>query len=172
VEVRGAPPGTGEGVEALGVVPGAEDGEETSFQDFLSPGAGALDGGWRSVRSAVAVLGPGLASDEVPVPESGAVVFDLRPAGLLLAAPDRILPGGMGRLTLRLPGGRPIPVHRDGGTDFTGSVVEVEPGMLLGPFPAGEWRFEVRLGRVRLPDAVAAARAGRIDVLRVPTRGE
>ena len=172
VAFRGIPAGSVGDVEVLGVTVPAGDGEEVTFQECLAPKGASLEADWRRVRSAVAVLGPDLASDPVPVPDSGAAVFALRPAGLLLAAPDRILPGGMGRLTLRLPGGRPIPVHRDGGTDFTGSVVEVEPGMLLGPLPEGEWRFEVRLGRVRLPDAVAAARAGRIDVLRIPTRGE
>jgi hypothetical protein len=44
---------------------------------------------------------------------------------------------------------------------------EVEAGTVIGPLPEGTYRFEVRLGRQRLPDVVVDVKANRIDVLRI-----
>ncbi|MCK6482130.1 MAG: hypothetical protein L6R43_18875, partial [Planctomycetes bacterium] len=141
------------------------------IEDFgVGPGEEIrLDPGWRRARGVIVVSPPFLASDFLEAPASGPFRAELRPAGLLLLAPEEVFPPALGSLRLRRADGRPISTTGEGGTDYAGSDLEVNvrPGLLLGPFPEGSISFEVRLGGLRLPDARATVRAGRIEVLRI-----
>lgn len=95
----------------------------------------------------------------------------LHPAGHLVVVPDRAVHPDLGGLRLRRKDGGPtLTCSIDGGELRHASAhreVEAEPGLVLGPLPAGEHVFEVRLGLRRLPDATAVVRAHRVEVLRV-----
>ena len=72
---------------------------------------------------------------------------------------------------MRLPGGRPFfySALSDWIVQVQGLYVEATafPGALLGPLPEGTHTFQVRLGGVRLPDATATVKAGRLEILRI-----
>lgn len=145
---------------------GEETGAPSSVEFTGVPRAGAV---------AVAVAPPDLASDPVPVPAAGSLRIALRPGGLLLVAPEEAYPTEFGRLRVRPADGRPFLIWEDdqrgtaeGPAEFaeTGEAV-VSAGAVLGPFPEGRIMFQVRLGGVRLPDATATVKAGRIEVLRI-----
>jgi hypothetical protein len=122
-------------------------------------------------RKAFFTCGPDLVSEMTVLPEAGPAQVRLSPGGLLLVAPEFILDGTLGRLTLRRPDGLPLALNsgaEDGWSLSDASFrPEVGAGTLLGPLPPGAVTFEVRLGGARLPDATAAVRAGRIEVLRI-----
>jgi hypothetical protein len=120
----------------------------------------------------LAVLGTDLVSEVVPLGETEGVNLRLRPAGLLLVAPDALLPEGAGRLTLRRADGGLVLRIADGVLEDAEVELPVGAGTLLGPFPEGPVTFEVRVGGLRLPDATAVVKAGRIEPLRVRTGGE
>ena len=135
--------------------------------DLDGPGPHTLPGAFRNCRSVVAIAGDALASEPATVPASGSVVVAFKPAGILVVVPEEEVPPDVGDLVLRLPGGRLFPV--DGSPQVS---ADVETGARIGPLPAGSYTFEVRLGGVRLPDATATVRAGRLEVLRVRLRRE
>ncbi len=169
VKVEGLPPGR-EG-RVYGIVPD-RDGNGHSSYDLTTEaetGSCEFEGEVRGAPCLAAVAFPNLASDPTPVPAAGPLKLVLRPAGLLLVAPDEVYPPEFGRLRLRLPGKRLIPESEDGGTNFGGAAPEVSvvAGSLVGPLPEGTYAFEVRLGGVRLPDATATVRAGKVEVLRI-----
>jgi hypothetical protein len=163
-----------EQVTVMGAPLPGQEGDGPVTASLLGPAPGELDADWRSRATVWAVLPPFRASDPAPIPASGAVRFVLRPAGFLLAAPEETFPEEFGRLRVRLPDGRPIPCCEAGELQVGETQTEPTawPGRLLGPFPEGTYAFEVRLGGVRLPDATATVKAGRIEVLRIRTRRE
>jgi hypothetical protein len=119
--------------------------------------------------------GPHLVGEPRPFPGTEIVTVDLRPAGYLVVVPDALPPPGSGALTLRRAGGSPIPLvdlEADGSweLDSFATAVPVTAGVVVGPLPEGEHHFEALLGGVRVGEASATVRAGRVEVLRVPTR--
>jgi len=168
VEAEGLPPGEEE-FRIFGIL--RADGEVEVHEEFLEASGqeAELDADWRRVGEAAAVRPPYLASDFHPVPPSGPLRLPFRPAGLLAVVPLEVMPPEFGALRLRRADGRPIPVAEEGGTETAGvqETVDVLPALLIGPFPEGPLVFEVRLGGLRLPDARAVVKAGRIEVLRI-----
>ena len=62
----------------------------------------------------------------------------------------------------------PVNVNSNPGNPALGTLAV--PSHLLGPFPPGELRIEVRHGQLRLADAVAMLVAGRVTALAIPLR--
>jgi hypothetical protein len=166
--VEGIPEGGTAYVIGLRLEP---DGDESWHQGEVESGKPSMDLGdpWNGYPTILSLLPPALASDVVPATAPGPIRVTLRPAGLLLVATEEAYPAEWGRLRLRLPGKRPIPIAGRGGRGIEEIRSEpvVETGTLVGPLPEGTWVFEVRLGGVRLPEATATVRAGRIEVLRI-----
>ena len=171
VSHEGLPPGSDAARIAVGLLTGDGGGVEAladhaEYTESDGNRVYSLDGDWRRASAIRFVSGTDRASDPVTPPSSGPLHVVFRPAGLLCAVPDRVLPEGFGRLTVRLADGAPLPVH-DGDQ---GDAVAVSAGTLLGPLPEGTYTFKVRLGGVSLPDATATVRAGGVEVLRISTR--
>ena len=176
VTVEGLP--AGGTVHLLGIgrdEEGRETGGQvsTDFDEGRVHGVHAMELGedWRAFTTITAATSPFLLSEPVAVPRAGPVTLVLRPAGLLMVAPAEVWPASFGRLRLRLADGRPILRSRisEGEMEFFDASPDaaVSAGDLLGPLPEGTIAFQVRLGGVRLPDATATVRAGRIEVLRI-----
>ncbi len=138
----------------------------------LEAGPPRLEDSQERYRRLWACAPPYLASGTVLLPERGEVDLALLPAGIFVLVPDVVPDRSLGRLMLRAPDGRLLPtLDLDDGVP--GNVrewyreVSVAPGVVLGPFPAGEHRFQVYLGGVRLADAIGTARAGRLTPLAI-----
>ncbi|HEU4396143.1 MAG TPA: hypothetical protein VFS92_11315, partial [Planctomycetota bacterium] len=102
------------------------------------------------------------------------VEVPLLPGGHLVVVSDSFPPPRGGGLEIRRVDRHPIPLCEvDNGVPRAAEAygrVRVMPGTLLGPFPEGTHRFEVLLGGIRIGEASAGVTAGRIGVLRIPTR--
>ena len=153
-----------------------EEGGLATYEEFAEAAEEAgtlpsveLTGVPRSGATVVAVAPPDLVSDAVPAPATGPLRVSLRPGGLLLVAPEESYPPEFGRLRVRFADGRPIPFQiGEGDRSITESgEATVSAGTLLGPFPEGRVTLQVRLGGVRLPDATATVKAGRIGILHI-----
>ena len=178
LSARGSAPGLQEEPRVFAVA-ATEDGTASETLDSAvsleGPEPFPVSDDFHRSREILAVFGTTHASDPVPVPAGGSVVVTVRPAGLLIVVPETVTTAGMGKLEVRRSDGLPIPVRSADDWTMLGEArlsPRVQPGTMLGPFPEGELRFEVRLGRVRLPDATATVRAGHIGVLRIRTRTE
>jgi hypothetical protein len=95
--------------------------------------------------------------------------------GYVVVHPDRIPDPALGALAIRRADGAPFfqRIWDEGGARSRGDpVLEATgtPDCLLGPFPPGPLRLEVRLGQLRLPDVVVNVVAHRVSALSIPLR--
>jgi hypothetical protein len=183
------------------VLPRAPGRTPATMDAAFGPGEDlVLEGEWRGVRDAVVRSGEWLVSRPLEVPTEGDWRVRLEPAGYLLVVPDTLIPVELGALQIHSREGwmytgrvedtcediietgdtRRTRVRTEGHDRPDGGGLDLlyadrtrnGAGVLLGPFPEGTCTFEVRLGGVRLPDATATVKAGRIEVLRILTKRE
>ena len=135
---------------------------------FGPQGDGVVATRWRGAPWVMAIQGADLASRPTAGPLPDGIDLMLEPAGHLCVVPDRLWDSeAMGELSIRRRDGMPIDFYTTEAFARDRWVVVGEGGMLLGPLPAGTYPFEVRIGALRLADAVGLVRAGRVEMLRV-----
>ena len=174
----GAPP-PAEGISMFTFRRSADSGEAdewAQWEDRAEDGGFVLDGDQRSEWTHFVLVGTtGLVSAPLAMPEVGTAEVDLLPGGYLIVATDALPPPGAGQLTLRRLDGAAMALT---GADSDGRwLVEdvfsrpvVRAGTILGPLPEGTHAFEAFLGGIRVGEASARVIAGRIGILRIPTR--
>jgi len=153
-----------------------EADEWAHWTDAEEDGSLELNEEARGEWSEFLLLGPGgLVGEPAAIPDGDAIEVPLAPGGHLLVATELLPPPGGGRLAIRRADGKPIPRFGIGDQgrpeplEF-GTRLAVGPGSLLGPLPEGTHSFEVFLGGVRVGEASARVVAGRVGILRLPTR--
>ena len=174
----GAPP-PAEGISMFTFRRSADSGEAdewAQWEDRAEDGGFVLDGDQRSEWTHFVLVGTtGLVSAPLAIPNGGTAEVDLLPGGYLIVVTDALPPPGAGQLTLRRLDGAVMALT---GADSDGrwaaedvfSRPVVRAGTILGPLHEGTHAFEAFLGGVRLGEASARVIAGRIGILRIPTR--
>jgi hypothetical protein len=174
----GGPPPT-EGISMFTFRRDPDSGEAdewAQWTDQAEEGGFVLDAGQRSEWTHFVVVGTtGLVSAPLAMPQGGTAEVDLLPGGYLLVATDALPPPGHGLLRIRRLDGAVMALtgaDSDGrwGVEDVFSRPVVRAGTILGPLPEGTHAFEAFLGGVRVGEASARVTAGRIGILRIPTR--
>lgn len=102
------------------------------------------------------------------------VVLVFEPAGHLMVVPSRFVDPRLGQQRLRRTDRLPLPVQdwdlqeEEPDTPRVVNVAPATPGVLLGPLPAGTYRFDVLLGRTVVGHVTGTVVPGRLGVLRLP----
>jgi hypothetical protein len=125
--------------------------------------------GWRRAECLIAWTDGGLVSPPIPIPRQGGIEIPLSVGGYLILVPELAMREEMGEIRLSRRDGKPLLVqpHWGIGEGAPRISVDVLPGAVLGPFPAGRYTFAVSVAGVARPDAVGTVRPDRLEVLSI-----